>query len=143
MALYSMIGGVQTIPQEPQIERRNVATQRPMNSHSSSKAEQAQPEPLCLRECSSNQGLPLQLYWQLWHTSILHHSQRKGLPDNPHKCPGSHGGRGSEGVGLPMMSVLGESVPLCPFHQADQELLWGSSGLQNKGKREGFTDLRI
>ena len=35
------------------------------------------------------------------------------------------------------------SVPLCPFHQADQELLWGSSGLQNKGKKEGFTDLRI
>ena len=43
--------------------------------------------------CSSHQGLPLQLYWQLRIVAHIHtpdHSQRKGLPDNPHKCPGSH-----------------------------------------------------
>ena len=77
------------------------------------------------------------------HTPPL---SEKGAPGQSTQVPGQpHGGRGSEGVGLPIMSVLGRSktVPLCPFHQADQELLWGSSRLQNKGKREGFTDLRI
>ena len=35
-------------------------------------------------------------------------------------------------------------VSLClPLIRADQGLLWGSSGLQNRGERERFTDLRI
>ena len=42
---------------------------------------------------------------------------------------------------FPPVWVIGKSVPLCvPFIRADQELLWGSSGLQ---KRENENVLRI
>ena len=75
----------------------------------------------------------------MFHTPPLLEKGASG--HSTHKCPGSRGG--AEGWSINHACLGDLRVSHCvPFIRADQELLWGSSGLQNRGEREGFTDLR-
>ena len=77
------------------------------------------------------------------HTPPLH---EKGGSGTLHTSPGqpTGGHRGAKGWSTNNVCIGDLRVSHCvPFIWADQGLLWGSSGLQNRGERERFTDLRI
>ena len=91
--------------------------------------------------CSSHQGLPFSFIGNCGTHPYPTPLSEKGAPGQFTQVPGQPQGSGERRGGstnnVCQLGALRVS-PLCPFHQADQELLWGSSGLQNKGKREGL-----